>query len=1073
MKKTSATIGFTDGGDEILMVKEKISNMVRWSVVGLTAWAAVALLLPAQIRSTGGISGIVEDSTGGVLPGVTVTAVSVERGTRHSALTDEGGRYRILQLQPGSYDVHAELPGFRAKIHNGVVVTVGRNRVVDFQLEVGEITEEVTVEGGAPLVELSSSTLSSLVSAEAIHELPLNGRSFDQLITLSAGTVNYRNREANAARGTASTFSAAGVRASGTKLVIDGAEYSGATAINNAVSSASGNLLGVDGIQEFAVTTHTADASHGKRNGAQVSIVTRSGGNEFHGTAFEFVRDETFDARNFFDRERPSLRRHNFGFSIGGPIARNKTFFFGNYERLTEDRGVTLRALVPDADVRNGVFPDGTVIPVEPSVQPILDLYPPANGRVFGDGTAESINTATDTIRQTFAVVRIDHNLSPNDLIFGRYWIDDGSRLVNNDEYGLFPESNPFRTQLFTLGYRKVFSSRLVNEANFSFNRSRLFIDFVPNEGVTIPDELILVPGETQQGGVRVGVSSGGASTQLPTLGGRGSTGTAERFFARNAFEYSDQMNYTSGAHSLKFGFEVQRIQHNEFSGTQTRGFLEFRTLQDLLQANTRRIRGPLPGSDAIKGWRQTFFGLYIHDDWQLTRDFTFNIGLRWELMSNPTEVNGKISRFGPPGGHIGLPVIDEPIVVDHVFAENTSGNWAPRIGFAWDLFGNGRTALRSGFGLYYSQITSEFRRKLGAAAPFFNRVTVRNPPFPDPGQALGEGSPGRLNPTSVHPSPGIPTSIQYNLSLEHQLAAETVLSVTYAGSRGYHLARDVNPQIPAPFVNAAGRLAFPQAVLNPSLSDGDLVLWDTLSFYNSLQVEFERRFSQGLRFKSAFTWSKAIDEGVDVNSSPTGLDDQSLVPTDHRFDRSLAPFHVGRQLVVNWSWEIPRTDYRGVAGGLLNGWQLLGIVQVADGSPFTAVSGFEQSFQPGGIEDSERPDLVGPSNNPVLGGPDQYYDPLAFELQPEGVLGTLGKNTLIGPGFATVDFSVFKNFNVTEGSRLQFRAEFFNLLNRANFALPDNSLFQPDGDRRGAAGRITNTLTTGREVQFALKFIF
>lgn len=1045
-------------------------------LVGISLVLLLTSTIAAQIRSSGRIVGIVEDATKGVLPGVTVTATAVGKGTETSTITDQAGRYTMTVL-PGDYDVTASLPGFGTQLYSGITVTVGEARTVNFTLQVGEISEQITVEGGAPLVDTRSSTMSSLVSTEAVHNLPLNGRSFDQLITLSAGTVNFRNRaDFSGTRGIAANFSAGGTRPTATKLSIDGVEYSGATMFSN-VSTASGNLLGVESIQEFAVVTHTADATYGKRPGAQVTMVTRSGTNDFHGSVFEFARNDVFDARNFFDgAEPPPLRRHNYGFSFGGPIARDRTFFFGSLERLEESRGLTLRSVVPDAQVRQGIFPDGTVLPVNPDVRPLLDLYPEPNGRNFGDGTAESINSRTNTIEQTQAVVRVDHHFSDQDRLFGRYWIDSGERFDFNDGgLGLFAETNPVRVQLFTLGYTRVINPRVVNEVNFAFNRSHLVIDFVPGEGVTIPPQMILVPGEDQQGGVRVGVTSGGGTTQLPTLGGRGSVGTAGRFFVRNSFEYSDQLQYTTGPHSLRFGAEIQRVQNNEFGGTQPRGFLQFGSLENFVLGRPSRIRGPLPGSDAIKGWRRTYLGLYVQDDWQVTRRFTLNLGLRWEFMNNPTEVNGKISRHVPEGSHLTLPIPDDPIIVDRVFAENNSGNFAPRIGFAWDLFGNGRTALRSAAGVYYAQIEDEFRRELGAAAPFWNRVQVRNPPFPDPGQVLGEGSVGRLTANGVHERADIPTVLQYNLGIEHQFGSNNVFSISYAGSHSYHIGRDTNPQVPPPFVNADGRLELPQNLLNPNLaSSSDFFVWDSVAFYNSLQVEFERRFHAGLRFKAAFTWSKTIDEGVDNNSAPIGNEDTTVVASDHRFDRALAPFHVGRQLVFNWSYDLPFGRRRGVPGVLLNDWELLGIVQISDGNPFTPVIGFGQSFEEGSLSGQERPDLApGASINPALGGPDQYFDPNAFVLPPPRVLGTLGKGTVIGPGFATVDFSVFKNFHITEESFLQFRAEFFNILNRTNFGLPDNSLFQPDGSRRGRAGRISETVSTSREIQFALKFVF
>ena len=1044
--------------------------------------------LHAQTGSTAAFSGTVRDATAAVLPGVTVTATHVGTAREQSVVTDEEGRYRLGALPLGEYEMQVSLPGFRSEIRPGLVLTVGQTQVLNFTLEIGEIRDAITVEGTASFVETTSSSVSGLVTAEAVHNLPLNGRSFDQLITLSAGTVNYRTRSNNAARGTAAMYSAGGARPNTTKLMVDGSEYAGATAVNTNVSTASGNLLGVDGIQEFAIVTNSGDASYGKKYGGQVNIVTKSGSNEFHGTVFEFNRNDVFDARNFFDQDKPSLRRNNYGFSIGGPIVENKSFFFGNFERLTEKRGNTLRAVVPNAQVRQGIFPDASckkkppppgepcVIEVHPNIQPLMDLFPAPTGRDFGDGTAESINTATDDIEQTFVVTRLDHNFSDSDTLFGRYWIDTGDRLVFNDNnLGLFPEQNPFRTQLFTLGYKKIISPQLLNQANFAFNRGRMLIDLVPREGLTVPAEMILVPGETKQGGVRVGVSSGGAASDLPTLGGRGSTGTAGRFVHRNTFQVSDNVNYTTGPHHFQVGFEVQRIHSNEFQPTQGRGFLQFRSLEDFAKGKPRRIRGPLPGSDAGKGWRQTYFGIYAQDSFGLTPTFTLNLGLRWEWMSNPTEVNGKVSSFVPAGSELTGIYPDKPTIVDAVFAENPSGDFAPRLGFAWDVLGDGRTAVRGGVGYFFAQIENEHRRGLGPAAPFFTRVSVNKPPYPNPGQALGDARLGKVTPIGLHQFPsGVPTSLQYNLRIEQEVASQTVLAIAYVGSHGSHLLRQTNPQTPEVFVNAAGRLEVPQFIKNPKIDDGGTFnVWDANSNYSALQVDFEKRLSQGLRFKLAFTWSKIVDDAVETNSGGDGIITGDVVGSDHKSSRGPAPFNVGRQFVANWSYELPLGSHSGARGVLLNGWQLLGIVQVADGGTLTPTNGFARAWDPGGDDDG-RPDRVpGRSNNAILGGPDQYFDPLAFEIQPEFTIGNLGNGTLTGPGFATLDFSVFKSFDITETTQLQFRSEFFNLLNRTNFGMPDNVLFRDFEERRGAAGRIQSTVSTSREIQLALKLIF
>jgi hypothetical protein len=441
--------------------------------------------------------------------------------------------------------------------------------------------------------------------------------------------------------------------------------------------------------------------------------------------------------------------------------------------------------------------------------------------------------------------------------------------------------------------------------------------------------------------------------------------------------------------------------------------------------------------------------------------------------MSNPYDTEGRMSAFVPVDSRLDGAYPLEIPVVDQVFQENKSGNFAPRVGFAWNVRGDGRTALRGGVGLFYAQIENEFRRAVGAAAPFWTSVRVNNPPFPNSGASLASGTAGALQPLGIHQFPEIPVTTQYNLRLEQALGERAVAAVAYVGSRGRNQARTGNPQIPVPFENASGRLEVENRLVTPAYSsNAAFIVFDANSWYDSLQVEFEQRPAFGLRFKAAFTWSKAVDEGVDNNSAPHGQSDLALVLSDHTFNRGPATHDVPKRFVFNWSYELPFGTHDGAAGVLLNKWQLAGIFQAQGGFPFTAQLGFSRSWPSG--EAPDRPDLAaGASTNPVLGGPDLYFDPTAFVLPPARTLGTVGVNTLRGPGLALLDVSLLKVFDVFGSRSVEFRTEVFNLLNRANFGIPDPILFNADGSRRGAAGRISSTQTTAREIQFSVKFVF
>jgi hypothetical protein len=1028
----------------------------------------VARLVGAQASTSSGFVGLVHDQSGGVMPGATVTARQLATGYVQTVVSDAEGRYRIPSLPQGEYELDVSLPGFGTQVKSGLVLTVGRTMEVNFTLAVGAVSDEVTVAGNATLVETQSSSVAGLVSGQEIRILPLSGRSFNELITLSPSTVLFSQRTTNAFQGTAGQYSAGGARPNQTRMVVDGAELSGAGGNHTSMATASGKLLGVEGIQEFQVITNNADASYGKKPGGQVSIVTRAGTNDVSGTGFGFLRDERFDAKDYFDEEKTELDQYNVGFTLGGPISRDHTFFFLNYERYTETRGLTLVSRVPTLAVRQGVFPDGTVVRVHPDMVPILDIYPVPAGRDFGDGTAEASTPATLSVRDNYFVTRLDHQFSPQHSLFGRYLIQTGERTDPNDNnIGRFPEVVPFRTALLTASYKAILSPRLVSQTTFSANTSYNRVDYVPVAGITIPPSMIIVPGQTANTNIAV---QGG---QIPNLGSNTAGGTAEQSVDRAVYQYSQRVSYSRGAHFLDAGTEIHQVQSDQFSGLQVRGTMQFANLRALVQGTPNQIRGPQPGSDGFKNWRQHYVALYLQDAYKVRANLTLNLGLRWEFLSNPTEAQGRTAAWVPDAVTLVYP--NEPTVTPKVFSENKSGNWAPRIGLAWDVFGNGQTAVRGGFGVFYAQIESEYRRALGPASPFYNLVTLTNPPFPIRPDAFAAGSLGLLSPSSVEVSPTIPRTTQFNLRVERSLGSDFLVALGYVGSRGSNLGRQTNPQTPPPVLNAEGRLEIPQALMNPRLAQSAThYQWDAKSQYDAMQAEFEKKSSRGLRYRVAFTWSKAIDEGADIIANLTGASAGSSFLTEPSLGRGLAPFDVRRRLSINWNYTLPLGTHAGGTGVLLNDWQLAGLFQAQDGFPFTASSGVNVRIAGTNFNRAVGVDLAaGASTNPVLGGVDQYFDPSGFQLAPPHVIGNLGANTLIGPGLALLDLSVIKRFRAWRGTSAEFRVDVFNALNRANFGLPDGTLFNADGSRRPGAGRITTTTTTPREMQFGVKFLF
>ncbi len=577
---------------------------------------------PAQV-TTATIIGTVKDTTGAFIPGASITIKNLDTGITRTLVSDDQGRYHAPNLSLGNYEVQASLAGFQTEVRSGVVLTVGREAVIDFSLKVGEITEKVTVLGEAPLVETTKSGIAGLIESKQIKDLPLNGRDFIQLSTLHAGVVSVRTGDSNQSRGFGVKLSIGGARPSQNRFLLDGSDINdtaGATP-----GSAAGVMLGVDTLREFQVLTNAYSAEYGKSAGGVVIAVTRAGTNEFHGTAFEFHRNDNLDARNFFDRgDPPEFKRNQFGFSFGGPIAKDRSFFFGSYEGLRERLGVTRIARVPDLSVRNSPR-------ISPIIAPYLNLYPLPNGRSFGRGIAEFITTESDATNEDFATVRLDHKFSDSNNLFGRYSFDDAERTRPN-ALQLFTNNQTSRYHYLTIEDTHILSPRLLNTVRFAYNRNT-----TSDINITIRQidrSLFFVPAHPQFGGIVV--------AGLTELSGGGS-GFNPRIFRNINVDVLESLTYTVGSHSLKFGFGVTRYHNNNNAPFRPGGRYQFDSIDALLEARASRLESMVPGvSDPVRKWRQWLFGIYFQDDWKATPHLTINLGLRYEFITVPEEADGK-----------------------------------------------------------------------------------------------------------------------------------------------------------------------------------------------------------------------------------------------------------------------------------------------------------------------------------------------------------------------------------------------------------------------------------------------
>lgn len=1066
--------------------------------------------LGAQAVSSATIQGTVRDASGGVLPNTAVEILNSGTGITQSVVTDTQGRYIAPELPIGTYRVQVKAPGFRTEVRSGLTLTVGSQAVVDFTLQVGETAQTVTVQAEVPQVETTTSSVGSLVEPTQMRELPLNGRNFEQLMTLSPGVVPQVGGASF--YGTQQNYSVSGSRPEGQAYLLDGTDVQNFWA-HGTGSGALGTSLGIDGIAEFQLLTNTYSPQYGG-NGAVLNATTKSGTNQLHGSVYEFFRNSALDARNFFDGSQiPPFNRNQFGTTLGGPIKKNKLFFFANYEGVRQIFGQSFPAFVPDGPARQGYLPTGpggSLVPISPSCPPysptancisnpaiaaVLALYPLPTTQI-GGGKGEVTQVGIQRGGEDYGIGRLDYTLSDKDSLFVRYGTDRAHILIPNLNTAPilgWPLNNTTANHYATIEERRVFTTSLINVAHFDFVRT--------NEVQAVASSnpaMNFFPGTGREDGFInvVGLSSIGANVLLPS------------FEIQNKFNFHDDAVWTRGAHTLSFGVGLERVQDNSNAPLFQGGQWTFSGLSSFLQGKANIITAPLIGQADAGGYlRELFFATYFNDEWRVTPRLTLNLGLRWDPTTDPGEVNHPMEALAATPLGLGNNAATNPgpfvfTQVPHAFAHNPSlRNFDPRVGFAFDPFNDHKTAIRGGFGMFHDVIQAR------TILPGY----WLNPPYAIgalPGATFGTNPP--LASGSLSQSQGIayqtdatPFQMQYNLNIQHQLG-NTILSVGYVGSRGYDLfmMNDLNPPM------NTGTLQNPilgtqnpksaAAIPNPRLCNCTNLLYlgnkapVGESNYNSLQASLTHRFSRGLQFQAGYTWAKSLDDSsVTYALESTGAAPQFVQnPYSFNSDHGLSVFDRAHTVVANAVYDLP---FRG--NKLLSGWQVSGIVTYESGFPFTVVDGFDRAgltAVSGGATPGERPNLVpGCSNNPVQGLVSQWYNPSCFALQPVGTLGNLGRDTLTGPDFTNLDLALMKTTPIRGASEkfsLQFRAEIFDILNHPNFNLPNQNLFAtctispscPLGyASNNIAGQIISTVGNEvvggaqRVIQFGLKLLF
>jgi hypothetical protein len=1076
--------------------------------------AFVLLSAPvARAQVSAAISGRVTDPAGATVSGAAVVAKNVETGETRSTVTDNIGHYWVPSLAVGEYELHVTKQGFQEQVRAGIHLVVGQEAFVDAALKLGQVTEQVKVIADVPVVSVAAADISGLVDEEQVKDLPLNGRSYDELMTLNPSVVQFTSEKTGGIGVSNSTaanmFSVAGNRPQQNMFLLNGIEYTGAAENNMQPGGVSGQMLGVDAVREFNLLSDSYGAEYGKHPGGQVTIVTQSGTNQWHGSVFEYLRNNVLDAPNFFDPgSAPPFRRNQFGGSMGGPIQKDKTFVFANYEGFRQSLHQTSVAFVPDASARSGaIVPLGSACPAAKQaacaaeVTSLLNLWPVADGPdVLNEpsgtpsGIAENFGNPLQTIREDFGAARVDHIFSDKDSVGVVYTVDDSADQTATAINPFMADATSLREQVVSIEETHVFSPTLLNTARVGFSRANYFFTGEPTPGTPAATVSPFLSGLPFVGAVVVGGSA--ASNPAAQIALAGSNNGSNLNLHRNLFTYEDQAAWTKGRHQFKFGAWFQRFQSNENIALSQYGQATFQSVAAFLGGSFGTGSFLIDPASTPLSWRSLFGAFYAEDVIRVNPTFTLSLGFRDEFSTGWNEAHGRASNYQFTNGVINT----QPTIGNRTFVNNNA--WflpQPRIGLAWSPIGS-KTVLRAGAGIY-NDLEDALGYRTDQNAPFNPSYTIPNLnvsqfPLGLPIVPVSAGAPSpagtKLAPGGVDPNMKTPTVISYSLKIEREITPNTSVSVGYIGSHGSHelLSIDENiptqvvcPTAPCPATLPAGTIfTTSTARANPSLANTYSWFSEGDSMYNAMTVDVRHRFNKGLTFRGAYTWSKAQDDGDSLNAT-AAANAPALVanPDNIRADWGPATYDVRNAGVINVSYDLPFGNGKQLLNGLsgwenniVGGWTVNSIVTIQSGFPFTP----QLSFNPSNDGDSRNP--VRPSWKPgftgpvILGGTTQWFDPNAFIVPPSGTFGNVGRNVLTGPGLATWDFSVMKDTHLLEKLDLQFRAEIFNLLDRTNLNTPNLIVFtSAAGSPSPVAGSFTQTSTTSRQVQFGLKLLW